>query len=87
MKNYYLSLIFAYVLPLGANAQGPGAEANEKHPLGQYAELPDPKPHDSDAKWDAIASPVMLSWGTTDVRYTKHDVPQVKRTDLWKGAA
>lgn len=87
MKNYYLSLIFAYVLPLGASAQGPGAEANEKHPLGQYAELPDPKPHDSDAKWDAIAAPVMLSWGTTDVRYTKHDVPQVKRTDSWKGAA
>lgn len=87
MKNYYLSLIFAYVLPLGANAQGPGAGANEKHPLGQYAELPDPKPHDSDAKWDAIAAPVMLSWGTTDVRYAKHDVPQVKRTDSWKGAA
>lgn len=87
MKNYYLSLIFAYVLPLGANAQGSVAEANEKHPLGQYAELPDPKPHDSDAKWDAIAAPVMLSWGTTDVRYTKHDVPQVKRTNSWKGAA
>lgn len=87
MKNYYLSLIFAYVLPLGANAQGSVAEANEKHPLGQYAELPDPKPHDSNAKWDAIAAPVMLSWGTTDVRYAKHDVPQVKRTNSWKGAA
>ena len=87
MKNYYLSLIFAYVLPLGANAQGSVVGANEKHPLGQYAELPDPKPHDSDAKWDAIAAPVMLSWGTTDVRYTKHDVPQVKRTNSWKGAA
>ena len=87
MKNYYLSLIFAYVLPLGASAQGSVAEANEKHPLGQYAELPYPKPHDSDAKWDAIAAPVMLSWGTTDVRYTKHDMPQVKRTNSWKGAA
>ena len=59
-------------------------------PLGQYEELADPKPHDSDATWAAMRQPVCLSWASTDVRYAKHDVPRVKQTEsislkAWRG--
>ena len=87
MKNRYLPLLFSLALSLCTNAQGTEKNRQQKYPLGQYEELTDTKPHDSEAKWNKIAAPTMLSWGTTDMRYAKRNVPDVKKTTLWSGAA
>lgn len=63
------------------------AQQNEKYPLGDYTELTDTKPHDSDAEWDKLPVATQLSWGTIDTRYTKHDIPELKRSSVWKTKA
>lgn len=62
------------------------AQQAEKFPLGEYTELTDTKPIDQQA-WDDLKAPVHLSWGSTDVRYSKTNVPALKETRLWKGTA
>lgn len=62
------------------------AQQAEKFPLGEYTELTDTKPIDQQA-WDDLKAPVHLSWGSTDVRYSKTNVPDLKETRLWKGTA
>lgn len=62
----------------------------EKFPLGDYEELTDTKPHDGVEVWNKMTAPVRFCWGTTDVRYKKLDVPDVKqastlRLKAWKG--
>ncbi len=62
----------------------------EKFPLGDYVELTDTKPHDGDEVWSKMTAPVRFCWGTTDVRYKKLNVPNVKATGTlrlkaWKG--
>lgn len=62
----------------------------EKFPLGDYEELTDTKPHDGVKVWNKMTAPVRFCWGTTDVRYKKLDVPDVKATGTlrlkaWKG--
>lgn len=62
----------------------------EKFPLGDYEELTDTKPHDGVEVWNKMTVPVRFCWGTTDVRYKKLDVPDVKATGTlrlkaWKG--
>jgi hypothetical protein len=62
----------------------------EKFPLGDYEELTDTKPHDGVEVWNKMMAPVRFCWGTTDVRYKKLDVPDVKqagtlRLKAWKG--
>ena len=62
----------------------------EKFPLGDYVELTDTKPHDGDEVWGKMTAPVRFCWGTTDVRYKKLNVPDVKATGTlrlkaWKG--
>lgn len=62
----------------------------EKFPLGDYEELTDTKPHDGVEVWNKMTVPVQFCWGTTDVRYKKLDVPDVKQTGTlrlkaWKG--
>lgn len=62
----------------------------EKFPLGDYEELTDTKPHDGVEVWNKMKAPVQFCWGTTDVRYKKLDVPDVKETGTlrlkaWKG--
>ena len=62
----------------------------EKFPLGDYVELTDTKPHDGEEVWSKMAAPVRFCWGTTDVRYKKLNVPDVKATGTlrlkaWKG--
>lgn len=62
----------------------------EKFPLGDYVELTDTKPHDGDEVWSKMTAPVRFCWGTTDVRYKKLNVPDVKATGTlrlkaWKG--
>lgn len=62
----------------------------EKFPLGDYVELTDTKSHDGDEVWSKMTAPVRFCWGTTDVRYKKLNVPDVKATGTlrlkaWKG--
>ena len=62
----------------------------EKFPLGDYVELTDTKPHDGEEVWRKMTAPVRFCWGTTDVRYKKLNVPDVKATGTlrlkaWKG--
>lgn len=62
----------------------------EKFPLGDYEELTDTKPHDGVEVWNKMTAPVRFCWGTTDVRYRKLNVPDVKETGMlrlkaWKG--
>lgn len=62
----------------------------EKFPLGDYVELTDTKPHDGEEVWSKMTTPVRFCWGTTDVRYKKLNVPDVKATGTlrlkaWKG--
>ena len=47
-----------------------------KFPIETYEELPDPTPP-SDKEWAAVTT-TQVSWGTTDVRYAKHKLPQLK---------
>ena len=77
-------LLIAWTLLIGL---GPMAHGQEKYPLGAYEELPDPKPHDSDAAWAALPEPTLVSWGSIDTRYAKHDIPQIRRTTSWSGKA
>lgn len=63
----------------------------EKFPLGDYVELTDTKSHDGEEVWSKMTAPVRFCWGTTDVRYKKLNVPDVKTTGTlrlkaWKGA-
>ena len=88
-KRIYLlsTCVFAGVLAISAQRN---TQADE-FPLGQYEELTDTKPHDTDAKWAAMKSPVMLSWASVDVRYGKHQVPQIAKISstcalkAWRG--
>lgn len=66
------------------------AQQAEKFPLGDYVELTDTKPHDGEEVWSKMTAPVRFCWGTTDVRYKKLNVPDVKMTGMlrlkaWKG--
>ena len=59
-------------------------------PLGNYEELTDTKPHDSDAAWAKLAQPTQLSWASIDTRYRRLDIPQVKQQNkvslkAWRG--
>ena len=54
-----------------------------------YTELIDTKPIHREA-WERMTQSVALSWGTTDVRYNKWNVPEVKASKIlkisaWKG--
>lgn len=59
-----------------------------KFPLLTYQELPDPAPL-SEKGWTAFTT-AQVSWGSTDARYAKHELPQLKKqtsTSLkgWRG--
>ena len=77
-------LLIAWTLLIGLGSM---AHGQEKYPLGAYEELPDPKPHDSDAAWAALPEPTLVSWGSIDTRYAKHDIPQIRRTTSWSDKA
>lgn len=81
MKNSLLCCLLASA-SLVATAQ-----QTEKTPLGgDYVELTDTKPIDNMA-WDNLKNPVHLSWGSTDVRYSKTNVPQIKESKTWNATA
>lgn len=52
-----------------------------------YEELTDTKPIDRQA-WEKCIPPISVSWGSTDVRYSKTNVPPITKADRkWKGVA
>lgn len=57
----------------------------------EFIELTDTKPHDSEAVWDKLPAKPQISWGSTDVRYPKLSVPDLKKNTTtqklkgWKG--
>lgn len=59
--------------------------------LTDYEELVDTKPHDSKETWNnKMSAPVQLSWGSTDIRYNKFNIPDIKKKAqlslmAWKG--
>ncbi len=63
------------------------AQQTDKFPLGEYEELTDTKPHDGADVWNKMSATTELSWGTTDIRYKKLDVPDVKKNTHWKTKA
>lgn len=63
------------------------AQQSEKHPLGDYCELTDTKPHDSEEVWNKLATPTLLSWGSTDERYSKLSIPAVNKSSRWQTKA
>ena len=81
MKN---ALILSALLTLGPVCF---AQQTEKYPLGNYEELTDTKPHDGAEVWNKMTTPTCLSWGTTDIRYKKLNVPDIKKTTRWQGKA
>lgn len=59
--------------------------------LTDYEELVDTKTHDSKEIWNnKMSAPVQLSWGSTDIRYNKFNIPDIKKKAqlslmAWKG--
>lgn len=81
-----LILSFLTAVSLSGLAQ----QKTDKFPLEQYEELTDTKPHDGADVWNKMKLPTMLSWGTTDVRYKKQNVPDIKKNSsfhvkAWRG--
>ena len=54
---------------------------------GDYVELTDTKPHDSEAIWNKLPASPQISWGSTDVRYVKLNVPKLSQTKTWSTKA
>ncbi|MDH6535345.1 DUF4091 domain-containing protein [Parabacteroides sp. 52] len=59
----------------------------EKFPLGDYTELTDTKPYDSEDVWKKQTLPTQLSWGSTDIRYAKLSIPTVQKATRWQTKA
>ena len=83
MKKFFLFLLL--LVCTGVSAQQTG-----RFPLTQFEELTDTKPHDDEAVWNKLKQTACFSWATTDVRYRKLDVPDVKqqnsiRLEGWRG--
>jgi len=52
-----------------------------------YSELTDTKPFDDAAVWNKLPATPQISWGSTDMRYKKLDVPVMNQNDTWKAKA
>ncbi len=79
-----LSIICFFILSLTNNII---AQNKEKYPLGDYTELTDTKPHDSNTFWDKQGTLPQLRWGSTDIRYSKLNIPVETKGSLWKAKA
>lgn len=84
-----LTLILSAALALSLG-QLCNAQTTRTDPFGDYEELTDTKPHDGPEVWDKIVASPQLSWGSTDVRYSKRSIPSLQnkkhwQTKAWKG--
>ena len=53
----------------------------------EYSELTDTKSYDDQTVWNKLPVTPQISWGSTDVRYKKLDVPVISKTTTWKTKA
>ncbi|MDR1557772.1 MAG: DUF4091 domain-containing protein [Tannerellaceae bacterium] len=54
----------------------------------EYTELTDTQPYDDESVWNGIPSSPRISWGSTDVRYAKLNVPEIPEINtMWKTKA
>ncbi len=81
MKNFFLICLLLLFGQIGY------AQQTNEFPLGDYTELTDTKPHDSEAVWSKLTVPTQLSWGSIDIRYPKLSIPQVTKTNRWQAKA
>lgn len=61
--------------------------AQTPYPLSEYNELTDPRPPVDEGHWSKVPATPPLRWGSTDIRYTKHDVPAISHLPIWKATA
>ena len=54
---------------------------------GDYVELTDSRPHDDEVAWNKLPDFPQISWGSTDVRYAKYNIPTLQKTNIWKTKA
>lgn len=71
---------------LAATSLSITAQVNNPFPLDAYTELSDPKPIHV-AAWESMKTATLVSWGNTDVRYNKSNVPEIKIEKSWKATA
>jgi hypothetical protein len=61
--------------------------AGFSQPAGDYTELTDTKPHDDAPVWNKMPAFPQVSWGSTDMRYAKLNVPELSKATTWKTKA
>ena len=87
MKRITLSL-FSCLLSFGVLSAQQGVTqcgvptGQTPFPVLTYTELPDPM-QPVPREWAMVKTP-HVSWGSTDVRYAKHKVPQLKQQNTLK---
>lgn len=86
MKKLIVAALMAAMAHNTALAQAHGTPGVGLCPIDMYEELDDPAPRDDEA-WTRLASPVMLSWGSADIRYAKHQVPTALCGRQWTAKA
>ncbi|MCC8143809.1 MAG: DUF4091 domain-containing protein [Tannerellaceae bacterium] len=84
-KTLYLLL----VCTIGVSAYGQ-ISTNHLSPPSDYEELTDSKLYESREVWDKQVKTPQFSWASTDVRYPKRSIPQVRKSTklkvkAWKG--
>lgn len=80
MKNTFIFCLLAMSCFLAS------AQQAEKFPLWEYNELTDTKLIDNEA-WKNQKTSTQVSWGSTDIRYSKTNVPKLKPTKVWNASA
>ncbi|MEG1838374.1 MAG: DUF4091 domain-containing protein [Bacteroidaceae bacterium] len=94
MRNYCKTVFALALACVGQNMMAQTTQwgvptGNPQFPKGSYVELPNPYSANS-KEWEAVKG-TNLSWGTTDKRYKKEEVPKIKKliTNIslegWKG--
>lgn len=93
MKQTILTITFGLlsIAPMSAQqgvTQCGVPTGQPRFPIESYRELPDPD-QPQEAEWAAVKGS-FLSWGTTDERYARHRVPQLKQQSSfelsgWRG--
>lgn len=83
MKKYWILILWCCALSGVVRAQ-------DSQFYQDFEELTDTKPIDQ-AKWEACKRPFNSTWGSTDIRYSKTNVPDMDiqgrkwKGDVWKG--
>lgn len=60
---------------------------NSQYLTDDYQELTDTKPRDGQEVWLRQPATPQISWGSIDVRYPKHQIPELKKNTRWQAKA